>query len=147
MEAINRFWFDCKVKYGKVAENGVEKVVKEEYLVDAMSFTEAEARIIEQMTPFISGAFEVATVKKNGSVDLFYSDKADADKYYQAKVSYITIDEKSGVEKKTVQGFYVFAADFDDAVATLKNGMEGTMSDWELNSMAETAILDAFKHE
>lgn len=147
METVNRFWFGCKVKYAKTQEDGTEKVVKEEYLVDAQTFTEAESRIIEEMTPFISGEFDVATVKKNGAVELFYSDNEDADRFYQVKASFISIDEKSGKELKKGVMFYVKAATFDDALITFKNGMKETMSDWELNAIVETAILDAYKYE
>lgn len=147
METVSRFWFGCKVKYAKMQDDGCEKVVKEEYLVDAQSFTEAESRITEEMTPFISGEFDVATVKKNGAVELFYSDNQDADKFYQIKASFISIDEKSGKELKKGVMFYVKAADFDDAMVTFKNGMKDTMGDWELNAIVETAILDAYKYE
>lgn len=146
MEAKTKFWFDCKVKYGKTQEDGVVKVVKEEYLVDAMSFAEAEARITKEMESFISGEFDVATVKKNGSVELFKSENADANKYYQAKVSFIAIDEKTGAERKTAESVYIHAVDFDDALFTLKNNMRDTMSDWEISALVETAILDAYEY-
>ena len=57
-------WFECKVRYDKMMENGLQKKVNEPYMVDALSFTEAEARIIEELTPFISGDFSVSAVKR-----------------------------------------------------------------------------------
>lgn len=144
MDSANVFWFDCKVKYQR---EGCEKAVKEEYLVEALTFTEAEARITQEITPFVAGeGLDVCAVKKCGSSEIFYSDNSDADKYYQCKTAFITVDEKSGAEKQTVVGMYVHAADFDDAVKTLKKGMEGTMSDWTLVSVSETAIMDAFTY-
>lgn len=86
-------WFECKIRYDKMLENGMQKKVTEPYLVDAMSFTEAEARIIEEITPFISGEFEVANIKKAKINEMFFDENGD--KFYKAKVAFITIDEKS----------------------------------------------------
>lgn len=133
-------WFDCKIKY----DNGGEKPVKEEYLVEASSFAEAETRLIELMSPYISGEYDVTAVKKVGQCEIFQSSNDNADKYYQCKVGFITIDEKSGAEKQTMQTMYALAADFDDAVKTLKEGMKDTMSDWVLSAVSETAIMDTF---
>ena len=91
-------WFECKVRYDKVQDNGSVKKVNEPYLVDALSFTEAEARIIEEQTPFISGDFSVSAVKRTKISEIFYDEGGD--RWYLAKVAFITIDEKSGVEKK-----------------------------------------------
>jgi len=143
MKTENKFWFDCKIKY----DNGGEKPVKEEYLVEALSFAEAETRLIEKMTPYMSGEYDVTAVKKQGQCEIFYSDNDNAGTYYQCKVGYITIDEKSGAEKQTMQTIFVVAADFDDAVRVLKEGLKDTMSDWVLSSVGETAIMDSFKME
>ena len=89
-------WFECKVRYDKMMENGVQKKVNEPYMVDALSFTEAEARIIEELTPFISGDFTVSAVKRTKISEIFWDDSAD--KWYLVKVAFITIDEKSAVE-------------------------------------------------
>ena len=77
----------------------MQKTVTESYLVDALSFTEAEARIIEEMTPFMSGEFTVSAVKREKISDVFYD--ATGDKWYKVKTNFITIDEKTAVEKKT----------------------------------------------
>lgn len=135
-------WYECRVKFDKILENGTQKKVTEAYLVDAMSFTEAENRIIEEMTPYITGEFEVAAVKKARVSELF--NDPEGDKWYRAKVMFITIDEKSGAEKKAASTMYVQAKDFQNAVSNLENGMKGTMSDWEINTIAETTILDVF---
>ena len=92
-------WYECRVKFEKVLENGVQKKVTEVYLVDAMSFTEAENRIIEEMTPYISGEFEVTAVKKDRISEMFID--PEGDKWYRCKVMFITLDEKSGAEKKS----------------------------------------------
>ena len=138
-------WYECKVKFEKTLENGTQKKVTEAYLVDALSFTEAEARIIDEMTPFIVGEFEVKAVKKDKISELFID--TDGDKWYRAKVNFITLDEKSGAEKKTASTMMIQASDFQRAVKNLEDGMKGTMSDWEIASLSETAILDIFNYK
>ncbi len=81
-------------------ENGMVKKVNEPYLVDALTFTEAEARIIEEMKPFISGEYSISSEKKTRISEIFFNEGAD--RYYLVKVNFITLDENSGVEKKTV---------------------------------------------
>ena len=135
-------WYECRVKFEKVLENGTQKKVTEVYLVDAMSFTEAENRIIEEMTPYISGEFEVTAVKKDRISEMFID--PDGDKWYRAKVMFITLDEKSGAEKKSASIMLVQAKDFQTAIKNLENGMKGTMSDWEINTLSETVIMDVY---
>jgi hypothetical protein len=135
-------WYECRVKFEKVLENGTQKKVTEVYLVDAMSFTEAENRIIEEMTPYISGEFEVTAVKKDRISEMFID--PDGDKWYRAKVMFITLDEKSGAEKKSASIMLIQAKDFQTAIKNLENGMKGTMSDWEINTLSETVIMDVY---
>lgn len=140
-------WFECKVRYKKVAENGMNKKVTEPYLVDALSFTEAEARIIEEMTPFISGEFTVSDVKRANYSELFPSDEDAADRWFKVKLFFITLDEKSGCEKRTSNNVLVQAADLRDAVAKTDEGMKSTMADYVIASVAETAIMDVYCYE
>lgn len=93
-------WFICKIRYEKVMENGMDKKVTEPYLVDALSFTEAEARIIEEMTPFISGEFTVSDISRANFSELFPSEEEAADRWFKCKLIFITLDDKSGAEKK-----------------------------------------------
>ena len=136
-------WFECKVRYDKLMENGMQKKVNEPYMVDALSFTEAEARIIEEVTPFISGDFSVSAVKRTNISEIFWDDSAD--KWYHVKVNFITIDEKSAVEKKTTSHILVAATDFKGALNNFMEGMKGTMADFEIASIAETTIMDVYK--
>ena len=140
-------WFTCKICYEKTLENGMNKKVTEPYLVDALSFTEAEARIIEEMTPYISGEFTVADVTRARYSELFYAEDASADRWYKVKLGFITLDEKSGSEKKTYTNVLVQAADLRDAVKRLDEGMKGTMADYIIVSVAETAIMDVYPYE
>lgn len=135
-------WFECKIRYDKMQENGSVKKVTEPYLVDALSFTEAEARIIEEMTPYISGEFSVSAVKRTKIAELFRDDSAD--KWYLVKVAFITIDEKTAVEKKTTSLVLVAANDFIGAYNNFMDGMKGTMADFEIQQISETMLMDVF---
>ena len=135
-------WFECKVKYDKIQENGSVKKVNEPYLVDALSFTEAEARIIEECTPYISGEFTISAVKKTKISEIFWDETGD--RYYMVKVFFITIDEKTAVEKKSASFILVQASDFKGALENFMAGMKGTMADFEIASITETALMDVF---
>jgi len=123
-------------------ENGMVKKVNEPYLVDALTFTEAEARIIEEMKPFISGEYSISSEKKTKISEIFFNEGGD--RYYQVKVNFITLDENSGVEKKTSTLILVQAADFDSALSNFREGMKGTMADYEIASITETMLMDVF---
>ncbi len=138
-------WFECKVRYDKMMENGAVKKVNEPYLVDALSFTEAEARIIEERTPYISGDFSVSAVKRTKIAEIFWNDDEAADRFYTMKVAFITIDEKTGVEKKASTLMLVQAGNFKEALDHFLDGMKGTMADFEIQSIAETPLLDVYK--
>lgn len=135
-------WFECKVRFDKMQENGTVKKVNEPYLVDALSFTEAESRIIEEMKPFISGDFSISAVKKTKISEIFFNDEGD--RYYMVKVNFITLDEKSGMEKKSASFILVQASDFADAHQKFMKGMEGTMADFDIASIAETPLMDVY---
>lgn len=137
-------WFECKVSFEKIMENGAQKKVTEPYLVDALSFTEAEARIIEEIRPFVSGEFTVTDIKRARLSELFFNENGD--RFYKIKVYFITLDEKSGAEKKTATNVLVQAADLRDAIAKLDEGMKGTMADYTIASVTETAIMDVYPY-
>ena len=140
-------WFECKVRYEKTLENGMIKKVTEPYLVDALSFTETERRFLEEIKPFMSGEFEVSDIKRAKFAEMFETTDSDADRWFKAKVAFITLDEKSGAEKKTNQNMLVQASDLRDAVKRLDKGMEGSMVDYEIISVAETPIMDVFHYQ
>ena len=135
-------WFECKVRYDKMQENGMVKKVNEPYLVDALTFTEAEQRINEEMKPYISGEFSISAVKKTKISEIFFDEAGD--RYYMVKVNFMTLDEKSGTEKKTVSQILVQATDFDGALSNFRKGMEGTLADYEIGSLSETMLMDVF---
>jgi hypothetical protein len=135
-------WFECKVKYDKMMENGVQKPVTEPYLVDALSFTEAEARIIEEVSHYVSGEFVVTDIKRAKLAELFFNEKGD--RYYKFKVNFITLNEKSGAEKKTACNMLAQANDVKGAIAILEEGMKGGMADYVIASVTETMLMDVF---
>ena len=136
-------WFECKISYEKMMENGVQKKVTEPYLIDALSFTEAEARIIEEMKPFISGEFIVIDIKRVRIAELFFNEKGD--RYYKFKVFFITLDEINGAEKKTAVQMLAQASDIKEAINVLEKGMKGTLADYVIASVSETQIMDVFR--
>lgn len=137
-------WFECKVRYDKTLENGMQKKVTEPYLVDALSFTEAEARIIQEITPFINGEFEIANIKKAKINEIFFDEQGD--RWYKCKVNFITLDEKNGMEKKTASNMLVQASDLPRALDGLIKGMLGTLADYEIASITETPIMDLYPY-
>ena len=137
-------WFECKIKYEKTAEEGKIVKVSEGYLIDALSFTESEARIIEEMKPFISGEFQVANIKRARIGEMFFNENGD--KWYRSKVNFITLDEEKGVEKRTGVTMMVQASDIKEALEGITEGMKGSMADYEIANIAETLIIDVFKY-
>lgn len=140
-------WFTCKIRYEKTMENGMNKKVTEPYLVDALSFTEAESRIIEEMTPFFQGEFVVAGVARANYNEIFPSEEESADHWYKCKLWFITLDEKTGVEKRTASNVLVQASDLRDAIKKLDEGMKGTMADYVIAFVQETTIMDVYPYE
>ncbi len=140
-------WFECKVKYEK--EIGEGKIAKqsENYLVDALNFTEAEKRIIKEMKPFITGEFEVSDIKRSRFAEMFETQSESADKWYQCKIAITTVDEKKGVEKQVTQTILVKASSLRDAVNRLDDGMKSSISDYGVTSVVETKIIDVFHYE
>lgn len=140
-------FFECKVKYEKVMENGLQKHVTEAYLVDALSYTEAESRFLEEISPFMSGEFEVGSITRVKIHDIFFNEKESADKWYKCKLSFIALDEKSGAEKRSNTFFFVQASDLREAIKYLDEQMKGTISDYEIIAVTETLIMDVYPYE
>ena len=138
-------WFEVKVTYEKTLENGMQKKVTESYLLDALSWTEAEARTIEQMQSYIDGEFTITDIKRAKLSELFFSE--DGDRYFKAKIQFITLDERSGTEKKISAYMLAQANDIDQAQEVIKKNMEGTMADYVIAEVKETKIMDVFTYD
>ena len=137
-------WFEAKITYEKeVNQEGMMKKVSESYLLDAISFTEAEVRIAEQIES--RGSFVLNNLRKVRYAEVFLNDKGD--RFYKAKVGFITLDEKAGVEKKKYVQMLVQANDIQDALDGINKGMQGTLADYEIASIQETTLMDVFPYE
>ncbi len=139
-------WFECKVKYDKVHEDGTQKPTLETYVVDALSFTEAESRIIDEMSIYVSGEFRIVNIDPAKYGEIFFSDIDDDDLWFKAKLAFITIDEKTDKEKRSYSNFLVQAKSLERARRYVDTVMSNTMIDYEIKSLSETKILDVFEH-
>lgn len=140
-------WFETKIRYAKTQEDGTQKNVTEQYVVDALSFTEAEGSILEEMKAYISGDYKITDIKPAAYHEIFFSDMEKDDKWYKAKLQFITIDEKTEKEKRSTVTYLVQAATLPAAVKNIGEVMDGTMIDYEIASVAETQIMDVFEHD
>ena len=138
-------WFQCKVKYEKNAQDGGIVKTSEAYLVDALSFTEAEERINEEMRPFISGEFLVSDIKREKVNELFANEAGD--RWYRSKVNFISLDEEKGVEKRIATTMYAQASSVKDALEVIEKGMKGTLADYEIAAITETNLMDVFPYK
>ena len=142
-------WIKTSVRFQKVMKNGT-KWVTESYLVDALSFAEAEARILKEVTAYVRGEFNVAAVKKSNVQEIFRNkvEYEDEQKWYKAKVAFITLDEKTNSEKRTTAVYMVEAPDFHNALENFVEGMKKeTMEDFVIVGIEETTILDVFNEK
>lgn len=137
-------WFECKAKYVKIDENGREKKVNEAYLLDAVSFTEAESRIYKELETMVRGDFTVTKIAKTNVAEIIPSE--DGDRWFKAKVSFISVDEESGKEKRTAQYILVLAKTVRDAYEKVVENMQGMMVDFEINAVNESPIMDVFPY-
>lgn len=138
-------WFEVSIRYEKNVENGKSKKVTEKFLIDALSYAECEARIIEEVAPFISGEFTVKDIKRAKISELFFN--GNGDRFYKIKVYFITLDEKSGAEKKTAAQMLTQASNLKEAIEVLEKGMKDTLADYEIASVTETALVDIFPYD
>jgi len=147
MRSKTATWFVCGIRYEKTMEDGLQKRVTEQYVIDALSFTEAEERITEEMSSYISGEYEVKTCAIAPFKEVFFSEDASADKWYKAKLDFITIDEKTEKEKRTHVFYLVQAGSIGKALKNIEEVMGGTMIDYVVMSLQETTIWDVFEYK
>lgn len=147
MRSRTATWFECKIRYEKVQTNGLQKKVTELYVVDAMSFAEAEARITEEASGFISGEFTVEDMKKAPYKEIFFADGDEAaDRWYKARLDFITVDEKTEKEKRSRVTYLVQAGTPKKAIVGIEDVMSGTMIDYEACAVDGTALMDVFEY-
>lgn len=139
-------WFECKVRYEKTQEDGSDKLVNELYVVDALSFTEAEASIIDNMAVYVSGELKIANINPANYNEIFFSGNDDDDLWFKARLAFITIDNKNK-EKRTYVNYLIQAKSIERAKRYVDEVMGKTIIDYELKSLSETKIFDVFEHE
>jgi hypothetical protein len=137
-------WFECNAKYVKIDENGREKKVRESYLLDAMSFTEAESKIYKELETMVSGEFDVTKIAKTNIAEIIPSE--DGERWFKAKVAFISVDEESGKEKRTSQYILVLAKTVKDTFDKVVENMKGMMVDFEISAISESNIMDVFPY-
>ena len=147
MRSRTATWFECKIRYEKTMEDGLPKKMNEVYVIDALSFSEAEERIIEEMSSYISGEIEIVDVKIAPYREIFFADDNLADQWFKAKLSFITIDERSNKEKRTSMMYLVNAGNISSAINNIDEVMSGTMIDYVTTSISATKIFDVFEYK
>lgn len=142
-------FFECAIRYEKTLDSGMIKNVTEKYLVDALSFTEAEARIIEQITPFVTGEFMVKDIKRTNISEIIddKTGKSTGDYWFKVKLKFIMLDEKTGAEKNSFSHVLVEASNIDDATENVNAAMNGTMCDYVVESVSLSQYIDVFIHK
>ena len=146
MRSKTSLWFETKVKYDKTMEDGQPKKVIESYVVEAMSFGEAEEKITEEMSAYISGEFDVKAITPTTYGEIFFSENTNDDRWYKTKLQFITIDEKTEKEKRSSVYYLVQAASLNGAVKNIDEVMGTTMNDYVIAAINETKIMDVIEH-
>ena len=145
MRSKTTSWFETKIRYDKTMEDGRNKKVTEVYTVEALSFTEAESVITEEMSHYISGEFDVKAITPAAYGEIFFSDADSDDKWFKTRLAFITMDEKTEKEKRSNVVYLVQAESLDKARQYVKDVMAKTMVDYEVISISETPIMDVFE--
>lgn len=140
-------WFETRVRYEKTMEDGKQKQVTEQYVVDAFTFTEAEATITEEISHYVSGEFAIKAISPASYGEIFFSDLPADDKWFKVRLTFITLDEKSGKEKQSSVGYLVQGASVNSAIKHVDEVMGETMIDYIIAAVSETKIMDVFEHQ
>lgn len=146
MRTTTSQWFEVAFRYDKTQEDGTVKAVTELFVVDALSFSEAEAEITEEMSRYVSGECSVKAMKRANFTEVLFSDKKEDDKWYKVKLQFITIDEKTEKKKKQYVVHLVQAAGIDHAKRAVTDLYDKAMSDYTVVTVTETKIMDVFEH-
>ena len=147
MRNVSKRWFETIVRYDKTMESGEMKKVNETYVVDAITFGEAEESIAEIANSYATSEYDIKNINPAPYSEIFFSDKDTDDKYYRVKLNFITIDEKTQIEKKSKVTYLVQANSLEQARKNTEEVMNGTMIDYEFVSVTETKIMDVFEKE
>lgn len=139
-------WFETKIRVERTQEDGLQKSVTESYTVEAINWTDAEAAITGEMTAYGNSDFEITDIKKAAYKEIYFSDNPKTDKWYKCKVRFISLDERTGKEKRSNVICLVQAENIDKAKANIDAAMHGTMIDYEVISVVETKLLEVYEY-
>jgi len=140
-----RTWYECKVKYLKIDQGGFERKQNDTFLIDAVSFTDAESRIFQIMKEITNGDFQVLNIKRSNISEVI--SKNDGEWWYKAKISLVTIDEEAGKEKKINEYILVMANDLKDAQKQLEEGLNYILVPYVSMSIAISTICEVFQFQ
>ncbi|SHF27920.1 protein of unknown function [Mariniphaga anaerophila] len=138
-------WFECKVKYTKVLDSGKEQTTTENFLLDAVSFTDAETRMIGQMRQIVKGEFNVTDIKKSRIAEVFPFESGEW--WFKATINLVTIDEEAGKEKKLRTYYLIMADDIKEALQRLEESLSYLVIPYVISSLATSNIVDVFPYE
>lgn len=138
-------WFECKAKYVKVTESGKEQTVTENFLLDAVSFTDAETRMIRQLEQMVKGEFSVIDIKKSRIGEVFPYDAGEW--WFKATINLVTVDEEAGKEKKMRTYYLVMADDIKQALERLEESLSYLVIPYVVSALAVSAIVDVFPYD
>lgn len=144
MHSKKGYWFEVTLKYERMLDDGSIKKVSETYVTEAISFSEAEKRIISEIGKSVRGGIEVKKMTTASYKEVVFSDNPSDEHWFKAKVSFITLDEKSGKEKRTTIQYLLQADTFDDAVTHINDFMRSS-GDFLTTTVSETKILDVYE--
>lgn len=137
-------WFECKAKYQKIDTNGRERNVTESFLLDAVSFTEAEARIIEELRSMVRGEFTVTDIRKSKISEVFPYEVGEF--WYRVTINLVTIDEEQGKEKKLRTFYLIQADDVQHALERMEESLSFLVVPYVISSIAVSNIVDVFPY-
>lgn len=141
-------WYQVKVSYERQEDVEGVKRVKEAYIVDALSVTEAETRIIKEIKPYVAfGELEVKDVTRYNVSEIIIDPDLDADTYYKARVAFLSLDEKTSAVKRDMHTYLVKSGSVSDALEGLIGNLNKTLGDYRVTSITETPIMDVYKYE
>ena len=147
MKTLSGNYFIVGVRYQKMLEDGTEAKTTEQYVVEALSWTESESTTTNNMAAYNHGDMDIVTIKKANFSELFLSERDDEDKYYECSINIISVDEKSSKEKRSKVRYLVQGKSFENAKKNLDEAMSGTMLDYEVAGLKETSIIDIFLYK
>lgn len=138
-------WYECKIRYNQTQEDGVIKKVSEQYVVEAVSFSDAEGLITEELKSYTSGEFEVSGIKPTPYREIMFDDEVKSGNFYRCKINFITIDEGTGKEKKSKVNYLIKSESLDQAILNIDKALDGTMIDFSKSTITETSIVDVLE--